>query len=77
MAKISTFTTKLTEYTLEYGAYGMYLAIDGRWVDDDNIGSHLYRKEQVDALIKSMEERLKKTNKRLRDLRRKYRETVK
>ncbi len=67
---------KLTEYTLEDGAYGLYFSADGHCVDDDKIGSHFYRKEQVDALVKSMQKRIKKINKRLKDSRRKYKETA-
>lgn len=62
----------LTEYTLEYSAFGMYVSVDGHWVDEYKIGSHFYRKEQVDALVKSMEKRIKKINKHLKDLRQKY-----
>lgn len=62
--------SKLTEYEIKYGAYGMYLAEDGFRVDVNF--DFVYPKEQVDGRIKSMEKRIKKINKHLKDLRQKY-----
>lgn len=62
--------SKLTAYEIKDGAYGMYLAKDGFEVDVNF--DFVYPKEQVDGHIKSMEKRIKKINKHLRDLRRKY-----
>lgn len=63
--------SELTEYTLEDGAYGLYLSIDGYGVDVE-IGSRFYSKQQADDRIKSLEKRIKKINKHLKDLRQKY-----
>lgn len=62
--------SKLTAYEIKDGAYGMYLAKDG--FEADVNFDFVYPKEQVDGHIKSMEERIKKINKHLQDLRRKY-----
>lgn len=62
--------SELEAYEIKYGAYGMYLAKDGFGVDEDF--EFVYPKEQVDIHIKSMEKRIKKINKHLKDLRRKY-----
>lgn len=65
---------ELTDYELKDGAYGLYLQKEGGYMDDVDIGSHYYPKEEVDALVESMEKRIKKVNKHLKELRGKYKE---
>lgn len=64
---------ELTAYELRDGAYGMFLAVDGFCVDVD-FGTYYYKKEDADERIKAIETRLKKVNKHLNKLRRKYKE---
>ena len=69
---MTTNKLELTDYELKDGAYGLYLQQVDECMDNVDIGSHYYPKEQVDEFVKFMETSLNKVNKHLKKLRLKY-----